>query len=168
MHPVWQKAKGKGKARETVAAPGTGKTYRAPRPHPAKTNTKVQGLMTNVPVAAYREADSPARAGIRKLLQEDLDVLTADAEKKSGKRKMSPTHGAGSSTNDGEDTGGSRSATTNAPATPRFNSKGKPLPQASPEDLLTGDRDGSEQAKLLVSPISLGRTAKRLAAAART
>ena len=36
------------------------------------------------------------------------------------------------------------------------------IPAASPEDLLTGDRDGSELAKVLVSPKSYDRTERML------
>ena len=46
--------------------------------------------------------------------------------------------------------------------TPQFNKHGNKIPAASPEDLLTGDRDGSELAKVLVSPKSYDRTERML------
>ena len=36
--------------------------------------------------------------------------------------------------------------------------RGNDVPMPSPEDLLTGERDGSEHAKVLLSPLSYGRT----------
>ena len=41
---------------------------------------------------------------------------------------------------------------------PKFNTRGHRVPEDSPADLLTGDRDRSEHAKVLVSSISYGRT----------
>ena len=48
--------------------------------------------------------------------------------------------------------------TRNSPA---HNTRGKVKPLPSPEDVLTGDRDGTEMAKILISPISYGRTMMR-------
>ena len=48
--------------------------------------------------------------------------------------------------------------TKNSPA---HNTRGKVKPLPSPEDVLTGDRDGTEMAKILIIPISYGRTMMR-------
>ena len=166
MSNPWKKAKGAGKerTREDHGHVGqlSGKTYRKASGHAAKTNEINGGIVTKVPIARYEEADSPEQAGIRKLLQQDLDALSAAAEKKStSKRKLDAKDRGGSSADNQVNLGGSSSATTNAQTTPRFNSKGKPMPEASPEDLLTGDRDGTERKSFLVSPLSYGRTANR-------
>ena len=46
--------------------------------------------------------------------------------------------------------------------TPKYNRRGNKIPNASPEDLLTGDRTGDDHAKVLVSPQSYGRTERAL------
>ena len=55
-----------------------------------------------------------------------------------------------------------RGESSNATVTPKFNRRGNKIPDASPADLLTGDRTGDELAKVLVSPKSYGRTERML------
>lgn len=131
-----------------------GRTYRAPRAHIAKVTAKNPGMLTNVPMRAYEETTSDERATLRAMWQAEVKELEKRSEerKKKGKRRCEhsaseeavsqPAARAGSEVSSGIE----------------FNRRGQRVPEDSPEDVLTGDRDGSEHAKVLVSPISYGRT----------
>ena len=117
--------------------------------------------MTKVPLTAWEKSSPGGREEQLDHLAQEVSVLRKmnSASKRKIEEEMPHDEkkhedGGGSST---------RVKLDESPQarTPR-NSKGAPIPRASPDDLLTGERDGSELAKILVSPVSLGRTARLL------
>ena len=158
------KGKGKAKVEAKDGAEGEGKqpkgkTYRAPEPHAAFTNEKNPGMLTKLPQALYARSTSPGRSSMRQLVQEELDAL----EKASEERKSKKAKTAASKDLDSEEVEVKEDEDLEEPQPAiLYNTRGNRVPDKSPEALLTGDRDGSEHAKVLVSPLSYGRTASAM------
>jgi hypothetical protein len=152
------KGKGKAKVEAKDGAHGEGKqpqgkTYRAPKPHAACTNEKNPGMLTKLPQALYARSTTPGRSSMREHIQEELDALEmASVERKASKKAKT------SASKDPEDELEVKEDEDDEKPASLFNTRGNRIPDKSPEGLLTGERDGSEHAKVLVSPLSYGRT----------
>jgi hypothetical protein len=140
-----------------LAASSACRTYRAPVPHRARTRTKSPGVLTHVPTQTYTQASPSDRAVMRAMLGEELkDLEKQSDERKKRKKKDTVDDDMSIEKKAVLRTGTGTAGSSNESA--RFNTRGQKIPEDSPTDLLTGDRDGSEHAKVLVSPISYGRT----------
>ena len=163
MQNPWTKASGKAKApppRERAQ----GKTARAPQAHAARTNEKEPTIVTKIPIALYRKASPNTRSRLRDMIQEDVNTLADEAEREFEERAREQQHAyAEEARAEGLPpfAASSAASSSNSAASPRPRKKtkrGNDVPMPSPEDLLTGERDGSEHAKVLLSPLSYGRT----------
>jgi hypothetical protein len=159
MSKPWEQSKQAGKAVAKEDVQDEGRAYRAPRPHVTRTTEKNPGLFTKIPTAVYERGSEHERATMRSIVKKEVEEM----EKKSEERKAATsakraheevlgTNKKGKLRDEDKDAGaGSHSGVL-------YNRRGQRVPEASPEGLLTGDRDGSEHAKVLVSPVSHGRT----------
>ena len=147
-------SKGKGKAKEKV-----GRTFRAPRAHATRTSEKNPGVLTKLPAELYYASSPGGRATMRAHnAQELVDLAEEDAREERKEHVHLPRE---------EPRGvGSPEQGAGGPSGVRYNKRGRNVPDASPEGLLTADRDGSERAKILVSPVSYGRTRRAIDTAA--
>ena len=98
------------------------------------------------------------------MIQEDVNTLADEAEREFEERAREQQHAyAEEARAEGLPplAASSAASSSNSAASPRPRKKtkrGNDVPMPSPEDLLTGERDGSEHAKVLLSPLSYGRT----------
>lgn len=133
--------------RSSKKEPRVGKAVR--RQHVTRTTATNPGIVTNISAAVYDSGNSPTRAGLRSILRQDIEALSAEA-KRNGKRKAAA---------DEE----SNLAGVNPIASPGADghvsvrrSSARTAPHS--EGRLTGDRDGRAGSSILVSPLSYGRT----------
>jgi hypothetical protein len=149
---------GKAKASEDEAR--RGRAYRNPRPHVTRTTEKNPTMLTKVTVAAYEDAEPEDRAWVRARWMKEVQDLEKHSEERKTKAKRTCDDMAGDVASDVEqqvkdehEDEGSGAGSSGV----RYNRRGNPVPEDDPK-VLTGDRDGTERAPLLVSPVSLGRT----------
>ena len=158
-------AKGKAPMREAQKgsrSESAGRTFRAPHAHVTRTNEKNPGIVTKVPVDKYNDASPNSKDGMLNIIDKDVQALRAANEKNDGKRKVADSGEIGIGAVELKKEAPARGESSKASITPKYNRRGNRIPDASPENLLTGDRTGDEHAKVLVSPESYGRTERAL------
>ena len=147
---------GKAKAKESTREQHQGRAYRNPRPHVTRTTDKNPTMLTKVSVAAYEDAEPEDRAWVRARWMKEVQDLEKNSEERKKKAKRTCDDMAGNveqHVKDEHEDEGSGAGSSGV----RYNRRGNPVPEDDPK-VLTGDRDGTERAPLLVSPVSLGRT----------
>jgi hypothetical protein len=156
----WLIANGKAPVRDKANAAGdaAGRTFREVRPHATRTNEKNPGIVVKVPTELYTAASPTTRAGMRALVEADLKRLAEEDKKDEANRQRQRTSYDGSRVAGASSSSNLQDNAQNSGDVVQKNKRGQRIPDASPDNVLTGDRDGSEHAKVLVSPISYGRT----------